>query len=196
MSVRVLITDSSGQPKEWQPFRVAACYIARGKVLWSIGDPIKTFLGGMNVDGEQSQIDIAPILGVTGPLLGEKFANRTSLYVEREVLYARDRYICAYCGDNLKFSDKLTIDHILPQSRGGKNIWMNAVTSCKSCNHSKAAKTPEEAGMPLLYVPYIPNAQEKFIMKQRNILVDQMDFLAARIPKHSRLYVDGKLLIA
>jgi hypothetical protein len=192
--VRVLITDSSGQPKEWQSFKTAACYYARDKVLWSIGDTIKTFYGGLNHAGDRSQIDIPPILGVTGPLFGDKFTCRTSMFVDREVLYVRDRYICAYCGNQYK-NGNITIDHIMPRSRGGKHVWMNAVSACKSCNHRKAARTPEEANMPLLYVPYVPNAQEKFIMQNRNILSDQMDFLSNRIPKHSRLFVDGKIVL-
>lgn len=184
--VDILITDSSGQPKDWVDVYTAACYYARGKVLWEVGQKVKTFHGGTNVDGEQSRIDISSILGVTGPLLGDKFYNRTSQFAEREVLYARDRYICAYCGEKCKES-LLTIDHIQPQSRGGKNYWMNTVTSCKDCNHTKADRTPEEAKMPLLYVPYVPNAFEKMILRNKKILADQMEFLIARVPKNSRL---------
>lgn len=191
-SHQILITDSVGMPREWTDYQTAVCYHARGKVLWSIGDTIKTFLGGKNLHGNVSRIDVAPIIGVIGPLVGREWLERTSMYVEREVLYARDRHVCCYCGHQIK-THLLTIDHVMPKSRGGKNIWMNAVSACKPCNHSKADRTPEEAGMPMLYVPYVPNAQEKFIMKNRNILADQMEFLVERIPKHSRLFVDGKI---
>ena len=60
----------------------------------------------------------------------------------------RDRRTCAYCG---RHGD--TIDHIVPQSRGGLDTWDNLVCACRSCNNRKADRTPVEAGMKLLWVP-------------------------------------------
>jgi 5-methylcytosine-specific restriction endonuclease McrA len=188
MTSQVLITDSGGNPKNWVNHETAVCYYARSKVLWEVGDKIRVYHGGRNEDGEQSIVEISSILGVTGPLLGEKFFARESIYTDRKILYARDRYLCAYCGDE-HGEYKLTIDHVMPKSRGGKNIWANCVTACKPCNHRKADRTPEEAHMKLLYVPYAPNMFEKMILKNRNILADQMDFLKARVPKHSRVFL-------
>ena len=191
--IQILITDLNGTPREWQDFYTAACYYARGKVVWSVGDSIKTFHGGKNSEGTQSLIDIAPVVGVTGPLVGDKWLKKTSKYVERDILYMRDRLICAYCGDKL-LPMKATIDHIYPKSRGGLNIWENAVTACKPCNHFKADRTPEEAAMQLLYVPYVPTLAEKFILKNRHVLADQMTFLEAKVDKKSRLRgSDGKI---
>jgi 5-methylcytosine-specific restriction endonuclease McrA len=198
--VKILITDPNGSPREWVDFYVACCYHARGKVLWTVGDPVKTFLGGKNAYGIQSRVDIAPVTGVTGPLVGQKWLSKTSKYAERDILYARDRFLCAYCGTKYP-EPKLTIDHVKPKSRYKEfglpkselNVWTNTVTACRSCNHLKADKTPEEAGMPLLYLPYKPTLAEKYILSQRHILADQMEFLEARIPKSSRLYVDGKI---
>jgi HNH endonuclease len=183
----ILITDSSGNPKDWVNLETAACYYARKKVLWEVGSTVKTFRGGKNYNGEQSTIDISSILGVSGPLLGKEFFTRESIYADRAILYARDRDLCAYCG-NVFSHYKLTIDHVLPKSRGGKNTWANCVTACKPCNHHKGDRTPEEAHMPLLYVPYSPNMFEKMILRNRNILSDQMEFLLARVPKNSRLF--------
>lgn len=67
----------------------------------------------------------------------------------------RDKYICQYCGEKFPFS-KLTIDHIIPKSRGGKNTWGNLVAACSCCNQSKGNKTPEEAGMSLIKKPLEP----------------------------------------
>lgn len=185
---QILITDSAGRPHAWANYETAACYYARDKVLWEIGEKIKTFHGGINTKtGERSYLDISSILGVTGPLLGDEFFTRESIYTDRWILYARDRNICAYCGDEFT-GHKLTIDHVHPRSRGGKNVWTNCVTSCKPCNHKKGDKTPQEAHMPLLYVPYAPNIFEKMILRNRNILADQMDFLKARVPKKSRIF--------
>ena len=55
----------------------------------------------------------------------------------------------------------------------------------------KANRSPERAGMPLLYVPYVPNRHEHFILRNRRILADQMEYLLAGVPKTSRLYVDA-----
>lgn len=69
----------------------------------------------------------------------------------RNALFVRDRGMCLYCG---KPGD--TMDHIYPKSRGGRAEWTNAATACFSCNNRKADRTPDEAGMPLLRVPFAP----------------------------------------
>ena len=65
---------------------------------------------------------------------------------------------------------------------------MNLVTACAVCNGRKADRTPEEAGMPLLYLPYVPTRFESFLLEGRHIRGDVHDWLAARLPKHSRLH--------
>lgn len=80
--------------------------------------------------------------------------NRTPAWSKRGVL-RRDGHRCAYCGGH-----GTTIDHLTPQSRGGRNHWLNTVCACQSCNHRKADQTPSEAGMALGYPPRIPSWQE------------------------------------
>ncbi|QGF20245.1 HNH endonuclease [Gordonia phage Sixama] len=63
----------------------------------------------------------------------------------------RDKNRCGYCGE---FAS--TVDHIFPQSRGGGNTWGNLIAACFDCNQLKADKTPEEAGMRLLWPPKAP----------------------------------------
>lgn len=82
-----------------------------------------------------------------------QFFERVKL--TKEHIYARDQFICQYCHKGLKFGD-LTLDHVLPQSRGGKYKWSNLVTCCSPCNNEKGALTPEEAKMPLLRQPVAP----------------------------------------
>lgn len=72
--------------------------------------------------------------------------------VTRKNIYVRDGYRCMYCGARKTGTD-LTLDHVDPRSKGGKNSWENLVSACKPCNHRKADRTPEEAGMPLLRRP-------------------------------------------
>jgi 5-methylcytosine-specific restriction endonuclease McrA len=64
-------------------------------------------------------------------------------------IYMRDKFRCQYCGDR-KAGAQLTLDHILPRSRGGDNSPVNVVTACIDCNNRKANRTPAEARMPLL----------------------------------------------
>ena len=69
--------------------------------------------------------------------------------MKRSRIYIRDRYRCQYCGEK-KGVGELTLDHILPRSRGGDNSPLNIVTACLECNNRKSNRTPEEARMPLL----------------------------------------------
>ena len=65
--------------------------------------------------------------------------------VNRREVLRRDTHMCQYCGSK----KKLTLDHVLPRSRGGTHTWDNVVTACEPCNSSKGARTPKEAGMVL-----------------------------------------------
>ena len=76
--------------------------------------------------------------------------HRPAGYSRTGVL-ARDRHTCAYCGRHAT-----TVDHIVPQSRGGESSWLNAVAACAPCNHRKANRTPGEAGLRLRFAPHAP----------------------------------------
>ena len=79
--------------------------------------------------------------------------SSSPLKLNRKRLYRRDDGQCVYCGNK----KGLTIDHVLPKSRGGKNTWTNLVTCCSTCNIKKGNRTPEEAGMKLRKKPYEPS---------------------------------------
>jgi hypothetical protein len=68
---------------------------------------------------------------------------------ERNAIYERDGFACRYCGS----TKRLSLDHIIPRAQGGGDNPSNLVTACRSCNSRKHARTPEQAGMPLLPVP-------------------------------------------
>jgi len=76
-----------------------------------------------------------------------------SVMLTRNNIFKRDGYKCVYCSHE----DNLTIDHVLPRSKGGSSTWSNLVTACKSCNSRKGNSLPEEAGMNLPYQPYRPS---------------------------------------
>ena len=75
--------------------------------------------------------------------------RREASSMKRLRIYMRDKFRCQYCGDK-KPAGQLTLDHILPRSRGGDNSPVNVVTACVACNNRKADRTPAEARMPLL----------------------------------------------
>lgn len=184
--MQVLSLDASGAPSEWLDLDKAAYYVAKGLVAWDLGETCKVLRGGTNaLTGLQSTLEIKPIISVRTPRHVAR--NHKSPAFSREVLLRRDRCMCAYCGQVFRERD-LTLDHITPESRGGATSWMNLVAACRACNCRKDNRTPEEARMPLLYVPYTPNLHEKFILANRVILADQAEFLLQSVPKHSRLW--------
>ncbi len=75
--------------------------------------------------------------------------RREASGMKRLRIYMRDKFRCQYCGEKKPASD-LTLDHILPRSRGGDNSPVNIVTACVPCNNRKSDRTPAEARMPLL----------------------------------------------
>lgn len=79
----------------------------------------------------------------------------TAVAFSRRNIYKRDRFTCQYCGDR-PGSEELTLDHVLPRSRGGTTTWENCVLACVDCNRRKANRTPAEAHMPLRKVPVRP----------------------------------------
>jgi 5-methylcytosine-specific restriction endonuclease McrA len=77
------------------------------------------------------------------------------IHFSRRTLYKRDNFTCSYCVKKFK-TEILTVDHILPKSRGGKTTWENCCLACYKCNMKKANRTPEEAGMKLHITPSKP----------------------------------------
>ncbi len=88
-------------------------------------------------------------------------------FSKKNVLF-RDRFTCIYCG---KEGKPLTIDHVIPRSKGGETDWDNCVACCKRCNNNKGAKTPREARMHLIKRPFQPTIAEfmRIRLKQSGI---------------------------
>lgn len=74
--------------------------------------------------------------------------------LSRKNVHRRDGFRCQYCGEK---ASHLTLDHVIPKSRGGADIWDNLVSACKNCNNKKGNRTPEEAKMPLIKRPETPH---------------------------------------
>jgi len=84
-----------------------------------------------------------------------KFMNQ-GLRPTRSNIIWRDHNKCQYCANDFA-AGELTLDHIVPRSRGGKNTWTNLVACCKKCNQTKRDRTPAEADMKLLKKPLKPH---------------------------------------
>ena len=186
----ILTLDMHGAPHRWVTWQHACFYYAKNLVAWVAGDHSFTYLGGTCRDtGERSSITVDSIIAIRGKTLAARHRSAVPPLNNRE-LFHRDRHTCAYCGHEYSFI-RLTRDHILPVSQGGRDLWMNVVTACRHCNQRKSGRTPEQASMELLYAPYVPNKAEFLILSNRNILADQMDFLAQHVSSHSRLKSAG-----
>jgi len=85
-----------------------------------------------------------------------KFQFHTMTCTRANVIW-RDQNKCQYCAKEEE-SKVLTIDHVLPRSKGGKNTWENLVAACKKCNQKKGDRTPKEANMKLLRKPKKPKS--------------------------------------
>lgn len=75
-----------------------------------------------------------------------------SVVMNRSNIFKRDGNSCVYCSS----TKDLTLDHVIPKSKGGKTNWSNLVAACKRCNAEKGNSTPEEAGMKMSHSPYKP----------------------------------------
>lgn len=169
----VLRLNKSGLPQAWITVEEAAKYYCQDRVLFELGCEKRVLLGGWDKNGEQSRLSLSSIIGCEGKIVNPM--GRIPLC--NRYLFRRDSHVCLYCGQTFVAS-KLTRDHVIPKSKGGRNIWRNTVTACARCNHHKADRTPEEAGMALLAVPFVPNIYEHLYLRNRRILSDQMEFLS------------------
>jgi hypothetical protein len=188
----ILALDVAGTPVRWIDCEAAAGYYAAGKVVWELGSDRVVLHGGISrLRGVRSTLEIAAIIAIEGPRW--KFRGTTDRPpLTRTMVFARDRHICAYCAGRFT-QGALEMEHVTPVSRGGLTIWQNVVSACRACNQRKGNRSPEAAGMPLQYVPYVPNRHEAFILANRRILADQMTFLLAGVPRHSRLWTPDPL---
>ena len=85
--------------------------------------------------------------------------RRRSVPVSRRAVFARDEYRCQYCGDRAD-----SIDHVVPRSRGGLDVWDNLAAACRPCNTRKRDRTPDEAGMRLIRPCRAPSHVASFVV--------------------------------
>jgi len=186
----ILRLDIAGAPIRWIPWRDAVCLYSRGLIAWTAGQTAFTFYGGIGrLTGERSSVTVNSIIAVKRSKR-EQHARRHIPPLNNHELFRRDGHLCMYCGREYP-EYKMTRDHIVPLSRGGHDVWSNVVSACRPCNTHKGGRTPEQARMTLLAVPYEPNWAEFLALSNRRILADQMDFLKAQFSRKNRFFELG-----
>ena len=185
---QVLRTDVAGMPLEWIGYQAAVRLIALGQVSYSMGRTVYRIHGGINsMSGLQSIVDVNAIIASYGRHPHTHlFSPAYTPPLSNKALFRRDQSLCLYCGEQFE-NLLLSRDHVNPISQGGQDTWGNVVTACKRCNNHKAGRTPEQAGMQLLAIPFTPTHAEYVYLQGRKILADQMEFLLTHFPRNSRL---------
>lgn len=118
-------------------------------------------------------------LAVAAPLVIKlryvvKVPFNRSTAMSRRAIFARDEHRCGYCGGPAD-----SIDHVMPRSRGGLNVWENVIAACRPCNLSKRDRTPEEAGMRLSKKPRAPRELSWIVFSVPRVPEEWKPYLAA-----------------
>lgn len=140
---RVLVLNAG-----YQPLGIASIRRVVGLVMSGLAEVVEE--SGEFLRTPSSQYPIPNIIRVKKMIR----PRLRGLRLSRRNVFKRDGHMCAYCG---RKTYDLTLDHVVPRSRGGSNTWDNLVSACQTCNHKKANRTPEEAGMKLLRKPAKPS---------------------------------------
>lgn len=186
---QVLRTDVSGMPLEWVGYQDAVRLYHLGQVAYTCGSLLYRIHGGISAcSGRRSVIEVNSIIATNGR--NHALTRLREAYVpplNNPALFRRDSGLCLYCGEPFR-SQELSRDHVTPIIQGGKDVWNNVVTACRRCNNHKAGRTPEQADMQLLAVPFTPTHAEYIYLQGRRVLADQMEFLRAHFPRSSPLH--------
>ena len=189
ISQQVLRTDVAGMPLEWIDYKEAVRLYHAEQVAYDCGTHLYTVFGGHSAaDGHRSSIAVNSIIATHGT--SQSLARNRDKYVpplNNRTLFKRDANLCLYCAMRYPTRD-LTRDHITPISQGDRDRWSNVATACRRCNNYKGGRTPEQASMQLIAIPFSPTYAEYIYLKGRRVLTDQMQYLLAHIPRSSPLH--------
>lgn len=143
-SVRVLVLNRSFEP-------LHVCSAKRAIILLFTGKADRVE-DGFNIIRSPSATFVLPSVIRLHRYVRRPF--KAVISFNKKNILRRDGYTCQYCGRN--GGERMTIDHVVPKSLGGKTVWENVVTSCQTCNRIKGNKTLQEVRMRLLRTPMRP----------------------------------------
>ena len=189
VSQEVLRTDVAGMPLEWIDYRDAVRLYHTDQVAYACGSLIYAVRGGVNArSGVRSVVEVNSIIATVGNAHSiERNHESYSPPLNNRTLFRRDGNLCMYCAQRFRTSE-LTRDHITPLSLGGRDAWTNVVAACRRCNNHKGGRTPEQARMQLVAIPFTPTYAEYIYLKGRRVLADQMRYLVTHFPRSSPLH--------
>lgn len=137
---KVLLLNQNGEPLSLITGMRAIVLLLKGKVM------AYEYFENEQIRSARQAFKVPSVIGLTY-YVTIPGARRVKL--NKRNLLARDGFNCKYCGEYLS-ERAVTIDHIIPTSRGGRHEWPNVVASCKPCNNAKGQRTPQAAKMPIL----------------------------------------------
>jgi 5-methylcytosine-specific restriction endonuclease McrA len=146
MSAAVLVLDIGMQPHRVVSWQDAMCDIFLGKV------EVVEYSKDKTIRGVNRTWPMPSVVRILRSFKRDRLRTKFS----RINVYARDGFVCQYCGTK-SMTEELTFDHVIPRAQGGKTTWENVVTCCIPCNREKADKTPTQAGMRLRSIPKKPH---------------------------------------
>jgi 5-methylcytosine-specific restriction endonuclease McrA len=141
---RVLVLNASYEPLSFISVRRAVVLLLREKA-----EALETDIA-RHLHAEQVAVPVPLVIRLVTYV---RIPYRLSVPLTRRALLSRDGHTCQYCGTP---DGPLTVDHVVPRSRGGQTAWENCVVACARCNHRKGNQTPEEAGLRLRQPPRKP----------------------------------------
>ncbi len=168
-SLKILVLNSTYEPLQF-------CAAKRAILLVLTGRAEKIESDGFVVRSPSMAFKLPTVIRVLNRV---RRVKKKSVAFSKKNILRRDNYTCQYCGER---DHPLTVDHIIPKSRGGKTSWANIVVACKPCNLQKGSRTAVEAGMKILKKPSRPDC----------------NYLAFTIPSGPQSHIDawGKYLPA
>jgi len=160
LNKRVLVLNKSWIPVQVTNVKRAICLVYTGLGRFVDVDTYQTYSFGSwcqleskeYIRGASVQVPVPSVI-VLDRYNGLRAHTRVPF--SRANLLKRDDYTCQYCSKQLR-TNQLTIDHVVPKSRGGMTSWLNCAAACHKCNNKKDNNTPKEVGMKLLRQPFVP----------------------------------------
>ncbi len=154
--------------QNYQPLNI--CNVRRAVVLVCVGKAEIITNGNMEIKSISSILPEPTVIRLSHMVKRPPSKSKLS----RKAVFFRDKFTCQYCNNK---TTQLTLDHVIPRSKGGAHTGENVTSACIKCNHKKASKTPREASMKLISKPMAPRPNPYNIFIHRKIEDDWIPFI-------------------